>query len=122
MLALAPLARAGLIADVVVDAKSGVSGAGRDVKAEMLYAEVNESVRAYGVFTHRHTAEIEQELGVLVAGTGGEAAVRGLDFLPHLIPMTRGILAACHVRPARPGRPGGARRALRRGLSPTSRS
>ena len=91
VLALAPLARAGLIADVVVDAKSGVSGAGREAKAEMLYAEVNESVRAYGVFSHRHTAEMEQELGL-----------DGLDFLPHLIPMTRGILAACHVRPGRP--------------------
>ena len=91
ILALAPLARAGLIADLVVDAKSGVSGAGREAKAEMLYAEVNESVRAYGVFTHRHTAEMEQELGV-----------PGLDFLPHLIPMTRGILSAAHVRPARP--------------------
>jgi N-acetyl-gamma-glutamyl-phosphate reductase len=91
VLALAPLARAGLIADVVVDAKSGVSGAGREAKAEMLYAEVNESVRAYGVFNHRHTAEMEQELGL-----------GGLDFLPHLIPMTRGILAAGHVRPTRP--------------------
>ncbi len=90
LLALAPLARAGLIDDVVVDAKSGLSGAGREAKADMLFAEVNESVRAYGVFTHRHTAEMEQELGV-----------RELDFLPHLIPMTRGILAACHVRPTR---------------------
>jgi N-acetyl-gamma-glutamyl-phosphate reductase len=103
VLALAPLARAGLIADLVVDAKSGVSGAGRDVKAEMLYAEVNESVRAYGVFSHRHTAEMEQELGSLAAGKGaGAAGVRGLDFLPHLIPMTRGILSSCHVRPTRP--------------------
>jgi N-acetyl-gamma-glutamyl-phosphate reductase len=103
LLALAPLARAGLIADVVVDAKSGVSGAGREAKAEMLYAEVNESVRAYGVFTHRHTAEMEQELGALAAVTAaGNAGVRGLDFLPHLIPMTRGILAAGHVRPTRP--------------------
>jgi N-acetyl-gamma-glutamyl-phosphate reductase len=91
ILALAPLARAGLIADVVVDAKSGVSGAGREAKAEMLYAEVNESVRAYGVFSHRHTAEMEQEL-----------RLASLDFLPHLIPMTRGILAAGHVRPTRP--------------------
>ena len=108
LLALAPLARAGLIADVVVDAKSGVSGAGREAKAEMLFAEVNESVRAYGVFSHRHTAEMEQELGALAAGTAGDtgtgdpAGVRGLDFLPHLIPMTRGILTACHVRPSRP--------------------
>jgi N-acetyl-gamma-glutamyl-phosphate reductase len=108
VLALAPLARAGLIGDLVVDAKSGVSGAGREAKAEMLYAEVNESVRAYGVFSHRHTAEIEQELAVLAgdSGSGGGSApadgVRGLDFLPHLIPMTRGILSSGHVRPTRP--------------------
>jgi N-acetyl-gamma-glutamyl-phosphate reductase len=99
LLALAPLARAGLIADLVVDAKSGVSGAGREAKAEMLFAEVNESVRAYGIFGHRHTAEMEQELAWL---TGGAAVSRGIDFLPHLIPMTRGILSACHVRPTRP--------------------
>ena len=99
LLALAPLARAGLIADLVVDAKSGVSGAGREAKAEMLFAEANESVRAYGIFGHRHTAEMEQELGRL---TGGAAVSRGIDFLPHLIPMTRGILSACHVRPTRP--------------------
>ena len=101
ILALAPLARAGLIADLVVDAKSGVSGAGREARAEMLFAEVNESVRAYGVFSHRHTAEMEQELGALARGTGTEAALAGIDFLPHLIPMTRGILASCHVRPTR---------------------
>jgi len=102
VLALAPLARAGIIADVVIDAKSGVSGAGREAKAEMLYAEVNESVKAYGVFSHRHTAEIEQELAALAAGTPAADAARGLDFLPHLIPMTRGILSAGHVRPTRP--------------------
>lgn len=102
LLALAPLARAGLIADLVVDAKSGVSGAGREARAEMLFSEVNESVRAYGVFSHRHTAEIEQELGILAAGTGAEAGVAKLDFLPHLIPMTRGILSSGHVRTTRP--------------------
>lgn len=102
ILALAPLARAGLIADLVVDAKSGASGAGREAKAEMMFSEVNEGVRAYGVFTHRHTAEMEQELSALAAGTGTESALAGIDFLPHLIPMTRGILAACHVRPTRP--------------------
>lgn len=101
ILALAPLARAGLIADVVIDAKSGVSGAGREARAEMLFAEVNESVRPYGVFSHRHTAEMEQELGWLAAGTAGSAGVAGIDFLPHLIPMTRGILSACHVRTTR---------------------
>jgi N-acetyl-gamma-glutamyl-phosphate reductase len=95
LLAIAPLARAGLIDDLVVDAKSGVSGAGREAKAEMMFGEVNESVKAYGLGGHRHVAEIEQELGAL----GAELAV---DFLPHLIPMTRGILSTCHVRPARP--------------------
>jgi N-acetyl-gamma-glutamyl-phosphate reductase len=102
LLALAPLARAGLIGDLVVDAKSGVSGAGRDPKPDMMFGEVNESVKAYGVGGHRHVAEIEQELAFLGGSTGsanpGAAAV---DFLPHLIPMTRGILAACHVRPTR---------------------
>jgi N-acetyl-gamma-glutamyl-phosphate reductase len=97
ILALAPLARAGLIGDVVVDAKSGVSGAGREAKAEMMFSEVNESVKAYGVGGHRHVAEIEQELGLLCG-----APIEPVDFLPHLIPMTRGILAACHVRPTRP--------------------
>jgi N-acetyl-gamma-glutamyl-phosphate reductase len=96
LLALAPLARAGLLDDVVIDAKSGVSGAGREPKAEMMFGEINESVRAYGVGGHRHVAEIEQELGL---AAGGE--IKPVDFLPHLVPMTRGILAACHVRPSR---------------------
>jgi N-acetyl-gamma-glutamyl-phosphate reductase len=97
ILSLAPLARAGLIEDVVIDAKSGVSGAGREARPEMHFSEVNESVKAYGVDGHRHVAEIEQELG-LTAG----ARLAPVDFLPHLIPMTRGILAACHVRTTRP--------------------
>ena len=97
ILSVAPLARAGLIEDVVIDAKSGVSGAGREAKPEMHFSEVNESVKAYGVDGHRHVAEIEQELG-LAAGT----PLPPVDFLPHLIPMTRGILAACHVRTTRP--------------------
>ena len=98
LLALAPLARAGLIADLVVDAKSGVSGAGREAKPEMMFGEVNESVKAYGLGGHRHVAEIEQELGAL----GSNAGTTGVDFLPHLIPVTRGILSTCHVRPSRP--------------------
>jgi N-acetyl-gamma-glutamyl-phosphate reductase len=103
LLALAPLARAGLIRDLVVDAKSGVSGAGRDPKPEMMFGEVNESVKAYGVGGHRHVAEIEQELAWLGSAGGAENPGAGsVDFLPHLIPMTRGILAACHVRPTRP--------------------
>jgi N-acetyl-gamma-glutamyl-phosphate reductase len=97
ILSLAPLAGTGLIEDVVIDAKSGVSGAGREAKPEMHFSEVNESVKAYGVDGHRHVAEIEQELG----RTAG-AKLAPVDFLPHLIPMTRGILAACHVRTTRP--------------------
>jgi N-acetyl-gamma-glutamyl-phosphate reductase len=61
-----------------------------------MFGEVNESVKAYGVGGHRHLAEIEQ----MLAGLGGPDGP--VTFLPHLIPMTRGILAACHVRPARP--------------------
>ena len=102
ILALAPLARAGLIADVVVDAKSGVSGAGRDPKADLHFGEVNESVKAYGVFTHRHIGEIEQELVGQSPTPDANPGAWGIDFLPHLVPMTRGILAACHVRPTRP--------------------
>src|SRR4029079_11556562 len=101
LLALAPLARAGLIADLVVDAKSGVSGAGREPKADLQFGGVNESVKAYGIFTHRHIGEIEQELGALWSD-GANPGVGGVDFLPHLIPMTRGILSAGHVRPTRP--------------------
>jgi len=99
ILGLAPLARAGLLGDVVVDAKSGVSGAGREARQAYLFGEVNESVRAYGVDGHRHVAEMEQELGLLAP-----SPLEPIDFLPHLIPMTRGILAACHVRPTRPVR------------------
>jgi N-acetyl-gamma-glutamyl-phosphate reductase len=99
ILALAPLARAGLIGDLVVDAKSGVSGAGKDPKPNLHFGEVDESVSAYGLFTHRHTAELEQELGAL---SGGAEGTRGIDFLPHLIPMVRGILSSSHVRPTRP--------------------
>jgi N-acetyl-gamma-glutamyl-phosphate reductase len=106
LLALAPLARAGLIADLVVDAKSGVSGAGREPKAELQFGEVNESVKAYGLGGHRHVAEIEQELATITAREGldprANPGIIAIDFLPHLIPMTRGILSACHVRPTRP--------------------
>jgi N-acetyl-gamma-glutamyl-phosphate reductase len=101
------LARAGLIGDLVVDAKSGVSGAGRELKQDLLFCEVNDSVKAYGPFTHRHTAEMEQELAQLgergaLGSREANPGVATVDFLPHLIPMTRGILAACHVRPTRP--------------------
>jgi N-acetyl-gamma-glutamyl-phosphate reductase len=105
LLALAPLARAGLIEDLVVDAKSGVSGAGREAKADLMFGAVNESVKAYGVGGHRHVAEIEQELagiaGLEGLDPGANPGIVAVDFLPHLIPMTRGILSACHVRPTR---------------------
>ncbi len=107
LIALAPLARAGLIGDLVVDAKTGVSGAGREAKPDMMFSEVNESVRAYGIGGHRHVAELEQELAELGRrGPMGTAeanpGAKGVDFLPHLVPMTRGIHSTSHVRPTRP--------------------
>ena len=106
ILALAPLARAGLIGDLVVDAKSGVSGAGREAKAELMFGEVNESVKAYGLGGHRHVAEIEQELAFVAAAAGhapsANPGAATVDFVPHLIPMTRGIHSTSHVRPSRP--------------------
>ena len=78
---------------IVVDAMSGVSGRGRGLSAPSLYSEANESVTAYGLLDHRHTGEIEHVLG-RVAGQ----AVQVL-FTPHLVPMTRGLLATCHARP-----------------------
>jgi N-acetyl-gamma-glutamyl-phosphate reductase len=94
-LALAPLFAAGLVepTGVVVDAVSGVSGAGRGLKATSLFAEVSDNVNAYGLLTHRHTAEMEQALGHVAGET-----VQVL-FTPHLVPMTRGILATCYARP-----------------------
>jgi N-acetyl-gamma-glutamyl-phosphate reductase len=101
LLGLFPLARAGLIADVVVDAKSGVSGAGRSVKADLMYSEVNDSVKAYGLGGHRHTSELTQE--IRDAGPSPEAnpGWATVGFVPHLVPMNRGILAAGHVRATR---------------------
>ena len=93
ILALAPAFEKDLVeADVVVDAKSGVSGAGRSAKTANLFCEVNESVKAYGLFSHRHTPEIAQELGLL-----GKTAA-DVVFTPHLVPMNRGILATCYAR------------------------
>jgi N-acetyl-gamma-glutamyl-phosphate reductase len=91
LLALAPAAKHGLIGpDVIVDAKSGVSGAGHVVDDAFLYGTVDESVRTYGVPKHRHTPEIAQGL----AGFGTTAR---LTFAPHLIPMTRGLIATCYA-------------------------
>lgn len=93
LLAVAPLVRAGVVgpAGIVIDAKSGISGAGRGGGGGFGYSEVNENVRAYGVASHNHTAEIEQEL----SGLAGE--VVQAVFTPHLIPMTRGILATVYA-------------------------
>ena len=102
LLGLYPLARAGLIADLVVDAKSGTSGAGRAAKSDLVFSEVNESVKAYGITGHRHISELEQELQAAGPSPDANPGVRDVDFVPHLIPMQRGILAACHVRPTRP--------------------
>jgi N-acetyl-gamma-glutamyl-phosphate reductase len=93
LLALIPLVRAGAIqtAGIIIDAKSGVSGAGRGGGGGFGFAEVNENVRAYSVVGHNHTAEIEQELSGVA---GGPVQV---VFTPHLIPMTRGILATVYA-------------------------
>lgn len=94
ILALAPLVQYGLVDTdtVVVDAKSGISGAGRGLGLMYHFAEAAENVRPYNIGGHRHTPEIEQELSRLA----GRPVV--LSFTPHLIPMSRGILATCYAR------------------------
>jgi N-acetyl-gamma-glutamyl-phosphate reductase len=91
ILALAPLARAGLLGDVVIDAKSGVSGAGREPTHDKHFVAVDETVTPYKVGRHRHTPEIEQELGNGVRVT----------FTPHLVPIAHGELVSCYVTPTR---------------------
>ncbi|MCU1345392.1 MAG: N-acetyl-gamma-glutamyl-phosphate reductase [Acidimicrobiia bacterium] len=88
-LALAPLMRAGVLhsTGVIVDAASGVSGAGRTLKANTQFCAVDEDVTAYGLLDHRHTPEMEQAIGAQVL------------FTPHLVPTNRGILATCYARP-----------------------
>jgi N-acetyl-gamma-glutamyl-phosphate reductase len=89
LLALAPLASAGLLdGDVVIDAKSGVSGAGKAASDRTHFSENHGSAAAYGVFSHRHTAEMEHELGC------------GVTFVPHLVPLNRGILETIYARVA----------------------
>jgi len=94
LLAVVPLVRAGLVDahDLVIDAKSGVTGAGRGLKQNTLFSEAGEGLSPYSVTTHRHTAEIDQEIGV-AAGTAITA-----NFTPHLVPMARGELCTCYVR------------------------
>ena len=93
LLAVAPLLEAGVVAPtgIIIDAKSGISGAGRGGGGVIGYSEVNENARAYGVAGHNHTAEIEQEL----SGLAGEPVK--VVFTPHLIPMTRGILVTVYA-------------------------
>lgn len=92
-LSIYPMAKEGLIDmnTVIIDAKSGTSGAGRGAKTANLYCEVNESIKAYGVASHRHTPEIEEQLSY----ASGEKVL--INFTPHLVPMNRGILATSYA-------------------------
>ena len=93
-LALTPLIKASAIVldEIVIDAKSGMTGAGRAAKEEMLFAEVSEGFHAYGVGNHRHMAELDQEFSL---AAGSDVVV---SFTPHLVPMNRGILSTIYVR------------------------
>ncbi|RJX21182.1 MAG: N-acetyl-gamma-glutamyl-phosphate reductase [Ammonifex sp.] len=93
LLGAVPLLRAGAVVpeSIIVDAKSGVSGAGRQLNSRVHYAEVNENLQAYNVGRHRHTPEIEQELS---AAAGRDLRI---SFTPHLVPQTRGILATIYA-------------------------
>lgn len=95
ILALAPLLKGGLIEpfDILDDAKSGMSGAGRSASEDMLFSEVNEGLRPYKVANHRHQPEIEKELKPLA---GAEVII---SFVPHLLPINRGILSTIYCRP-----------------------
>lgn len=96
-LSIYPLAKEGIIdmKSIIIDAKSGTSGAGRGAKVNNLYCEVNENIKAYGVLTHRHTPEIEEQLSY---ASGKEAEV---IFTPHLVPMNRGILVTAYANLAK---------------------
>ena len=92
-LSIYPLLKEGLIdpSTVIIDAKSGTSGAGRGAKVDNLYCEVNENIKAYGVANHRHTPEIEEQLSL----AAGEEML--INFTPHLVPMNRGILITAYA-------------------------
>lgn len=93
ILSIYPLLKEGLIdpSTIIIDAKSGTSGAGRGAKVDNLYCEVNENIKAYGVASHRHTPEIEEQLGYAAGRTVT------LNFTPHLVPMNRGILITAYA-------------------------
>ncbi len=112
ILQLAPLVASGFVqpGSVIVDAKSGVSGAGRDPSMATHFPEAHESIEAYKIGKHRHTPEIEQELGALASRVRGPNNTPGADetwrnltvaFTPHLTPMNRGILSTAYCRPTR---------------------
>lgn len=94
ILTLSPLVKYNLINldTIIIDAKSGVTGAGKSLNFNSLYCEVNENFKAYGITTHRHTPEIEQELSKLANKD------ITIQFTPHLVPMNRGILATCYAK------------------------
>jgi len=93
ILALAPAVKAGLIEpEIIIDSKSGVSGAGRTLNLKAHYSEVNEDATAYSLSGHRHLPEIIQELAMLYPGQSP-----AITFVPHLLPMTRGILTTCYA-------------------------
>jgi len=94
ILGLAPLARAGLIGDVVIDAKSGVSGAGREPTHATHFVSIDENLSPYKIGRHRHTPEIEQELSQL-------GCDRRISFTPHLVPLAQGELVSAYVTPTR---------------------
>jgi N-acetyl-gamma-glutamyl-phosphate reductase len=98
LLALAPLVAGDVIDlnEIVIDAKSGVSGAGRSATIGSLYCETNETIKPYGVGTHRHTPEIERHLSRLVSKN------ITLQFTPHLVPMQKGILVSCYTKLVKP--------------------
>lgn len=93
ILSIYPLVKEGLIdpKSIIIDAKSGTSGAGRGAKQDQLYCEVNENIKAYGVSNHRHTPEIEEQLSI-----AAKEEIK-LNFTPHLVPMNRGILITAYA-------------------------
>ncbi|MBO6826351.1 MAG: N-acetyl-gamma-glutamyl-phosphate reductase [Sneathiella sp.] len=97
LIALLPLVRAGLVdpLDLIIDAKSGITGAGRGLKQNTLFSEAGEGMGPYSVSKHRHAPEIEQEVA---AFAGLEASNVRVNFIPHLVPMSRGELVTCHLK------------------------
>lgn len=93
ILSIMPALKGGIIdpQSIIIDAKSGASGAGRGSKVQNLYCEINESIKAYGITNHRHTPEIEEQLSYIT----GEDVV--INFTPHLVPMNRGILVTAYA-------------------------